>query len=112
MNENQPADSDETLSKLLRTWKPEAQLPPRFQEGVWRGIERAESQDSRPLWHRLVARVQAALARPALAASYITVLLFAGLGAGYWRAADLTSHAQSEWRVRYVQSVDPYRMPR
>jgi len=112
MKENVPAGNDEALSELLRTWKPEAQLPPRFQDAVWRRIERAESEVPVPFWQRLLARLETALARPALAASYMVVLLVAGLGTGFWRAADLTSHAQSQWRTRYVQSVDPYQMPR
>jgi len=47
-----------------------------------------------------------------LAASYVAILLVTGVGAGYWHAEDKTAQAQSELRTRYVQTVDPYQMPR
>ena len=103
---------DEALSNLLHTWKPEAQLPPRFQEAVWNRIACAETPSTQTLWQAISARIEAALRRPALAVSYVAVLLFAGLGAGYWHAEGRTTQAQSEWRTRYVQTVDPYQMPR
>jgi hypothetical protein len=112
MKDNKPFENDEALSKLLRTWKPEAQLPPRFQETVWQRIERADSCVKSPLWQVLADRIEAALARPALAVAYVAVLFFAGLGAGYWHAEDRTAQATSQSRSRYVQTVDPYQMPR
>ena|SRR5436190_20986305 len=111
MPDNRPSDKDEALNKLLQTWKPEAHLPPRFQEAVWQRIQRAESTVV-PLWRVLVSRVEAALCRPAVATAYVAVLLFAGLGAGYLRAEGKTGQAQSEFRSRYVHTVDPYQMPR
>jgi hypothetical protein len=119
MKENQPGNHDEALTRLLHTWKPDAALPPRFPEAVWRRIERADAAANVTLWERLTAgaqlltaRLEAAFARPVLAGSYIAFLLFAGLGAGYWRAEDVSARAQSEWRARYIQVVDPYQMPR
>jgi hypothetical protein len=111
MKENDPAGKDEALSKLLRTWKPEAQMPPRFQESVWRRIECVDDEKI-SVWQTLRGRVEAAFARPALASAYIAVLLFAGVGAGYWRAEDRSAQVESELRSRYVQNVDPYQMPR
>jgi len=112
MKDTDPAGKDEALSKLLRRCKTEASLPPRFQEAVWQRIARAGAGITVPLWQRLIFRMEAAFSRPALAASYIAVLLFTGLGAGYWHAEGRTTHAASELRMRYVQSVDPYQMPR
>src|SRR5262245_24643621 len=112
MKENDPAGKDEALSKLLRTWKPEAQLPPRFQEAVWRRIETGDTDLKVSVWQNLRARIEAAFARPALAAAYVAVLLFAGVSAGYWRAEDRSAQVESELRSRYVQNVDPYQMPR
>src|SRR6267378_2018736 len=103
---------DEALSKLLRTWKPDAQLPPRFQESVWHRIAAAESQSRPPFWQTLAAWIETSLSRPALAVSYVAVLLFAGLGAGYWHAEGRTTQAAAEMRTRYVQTVDPFQMPR
>ena len=110
MKENDQAGKDEALSKLLRVWKPDAQLPPRFQEGVWARIERAEVRT--PFRQGLLARIEAALARPALAVAYVVVVVFAGVGAGYWHGEGRATQAESAWRARYVQTVDPYQMPR
>ncbi len=112
MKENDPAGKDEGLSKLLHSCKTEASLPPRFQEAVWQRLERADAGVPAPLWHRVIARLEAAFSRPALVVSYVGVLLFTGLGAGYWHAEGKNTHAASEWRARYVQTVDPYQMPR
>jgi hypothetical protein len=112
MKENEPAGKDEALSKLLHTWKTEAQLPPRFQEAVWRRIEHGDAVLKVSIWQTLRARLEAAFARPALAAAYVAVLLFAGVGTGYWRAEDRSAQVESELRSRYVQNVDPYQMPR
>jgi len=112
MKDNDPAGKDEVLSKLLRTWKPEAQLPPRFQEAVWRRIESAETACTPGLLQTLAIWVEKTFSRPALAASYVAVLLLTGVGAGYWHAEGKTAQAESEWRTRYVQTIDPYQMPR
>lgn len=112
MKDNQLFEKDEALSNLLREWKPDAQLPPRFQEAVWQRIVRAEAPRKPTLWRTLARRIEAALTRPALAVSYVAVLVFTGLGAGYWHADGKTAQAVSESRTRYVQTVDPYQMPR
>ena len=112
MRENRLLEKDEALSKLLRTWKPEVQLPPRFQEVVWQRIEHAESDLRDPFWQMQVGHIEAAFRRPAFAAAYVALLLFLGVGAGYWRGGGKRAQAESEWRTRYVQAVDPYQMPR
>jgi hypothetical protein len=112
MKDDKPFEKDETLSKLLHTWKPEAQLPPRFQQAVWKRIESAESEITVPYWRVLAARLAAALRRPALASAYVAVLLFAGVGAGYWHAEDRAAQVKSELQERYVRTIDPYQMPR
>jgi hypothetical protein len=112
MKENETSGKDETLSKLLHTWKVEAQLPPRFQEAVWRRIENGDAELKISLWQTLRARIEAAFARPALAVAYVAVLLAAGVSVGYWRAEDRSAEVESELRSRYVQNIDPYQMPR
>ena len=112
MKENEKFEKDEALSRLLHTWKPETQLPPRFQESVWQRIERAEAQPQIPFWRSLAVRVEAAFRRPAFAVAYIALFLFAGVGAGYWHAEDRDAQARSDLRSRYAQSVNPYQMPR
>ena len=112
MKENQPFEKDEALSKLLKTWKSEAELPPRFQEAVWNRISCADAARALTLWQAVGVWFEKTFSRPALAISYVAVLLFAGLGAGYWHGEGKTAQAASEWRTRYVQTVDPYQMPR
>ena len=112
MLENSPSQKDEALSKLLKTWKPEAQLPPRFQETVWHRIEFAETVPSRGFLQTFGGWIEKIFARPALAVAYVAILLFTGVGAGYWHAEGRAVQATSEMRSRYVQSVDPYQMTR
>jgi hypothetical protein len=111
MKESAPSGKDEALSKLLGAWELDAQLPPRFQDAVWQRIKRAEGDARTALWRRVLGRIEAAFARPALAAAYVAVLLFAGVGAGYWRAEGRIAQVKLNLRTRYVQTVDPYQMP-
>lgn len=112
MKATDPFEKDQQLSELLREWKPQATLPPRFQEQVWKHIRRAEAEKPQSslaaLWHT----IDAAFRRPALAWAYVTVLMFVGLGVGYLQAQDKTAQSESKWRALYVQSVDPYQAPR
>jgi hypothetical protein len=102
--------NDQPLSELLGQWKFDAPLPPRFRESVWRRIAQAEAKASR--WQSFTSWIEAMFKRPALATSYVAVLFFVGLTTGYWQAHDKTAHEQSQGRTLYVQSVDPYQVPR
>lgn len=112
MNEDSEVNRDEDLQKLLRTWKVEAKLPLRFQEAVWDRISATEKAERRFSWQRVATWIEGVFSSPALAASYVAFLLFAGVGTGYWQAAGRVTQTNSELRVRYIQSVDPYQMPR
>ena len=107
-----PSDNDRQLSELLHEWKPQESLPPRFHERVWKQIDRAETMKS-PSTVLAVARwIEATFRRPVLATAYMAVLLFVGLGAGYWQAQGKQAQTESKMRTLYVQSVDPYQAPR
>lgn len=110
--QNEPGNRDEALSKALKEWRTDASLPPRFQEQVWQRIALAESKTTRNWWQVLIGRAESMFVRPALAVSYVAILLFLGLATGYWHADQKTARAESHWRTLYVQSVDPYQMPR
>jgi hypothetical protein len=112
MKEKTRIDKDQELTKLLQAWKVDAQLSPRFQEAVWHRIERSELPAPIPFWAVVASWLEAAFARPALGTAYIALLLFAGVGAGYWHVGDRVAQANSALRARYVQTVDPYQMPR
>ena len=103
--------SDEPLREVLHQWKVDAKLPPRFQEQVWRRIERSEPQAQVPAWMLLFHRLTAALARPSLAMSYVTILLLAGLLTGYWQVRITRAHNDEALGSRYVQMVDPFQSP-
>jgi hypothetical protein len=106
MNQDRQNPEDESLSRVLREWKVQVSLPPRFQEQVWRRIDHREEQA--PAWRAALKRFTDALARPALATSYVGILLAAGLLAGYWQARVTRSHNEEAMGARYVQMMDPY----
>lgn len=110
MKMDHPLNEDKALSALLGEWKVEASLPPRFQEGVWRRIEREQAPAAPTTWpwailQRWIANV---LPRPALAVASITILLAAGAGIGWTHAQIETERVHDQLSVRYVKSVDPY----
>ena len=97
---------DQPLNDVLAQWKVETSLPPRFREQVWRRIETAESRKPESSLAVVLHWIDSAFRRPTLALSYVTVLLFIGLAAGYWQAQAKTAQSESKWQALYVQSVD------
>lgn len=112
MKTNLSPAGDEPLRATLREWKVSTPLPPRFQEQVWQRIARAETPVSVTPWELFRQWLDSVLLKPALAAAYVAALVFAGLGAGYWQTSDATTRAAEAARAGYVQSVDPFQMPR
>ncbi len=112
MKSKSPIENDEPLRKLLRGWSVNAPLPPRFQETVWQRIERAESHAPEAPWLGWLGWLERAFARPSLAVAYVSLLLMAGLMAGYWQARVETVRMHDALGQRYVQMVDPYQAPR
>ena len=83
-------------------------MPPRFQEQVWRRIERAELSPQSPFWARLFRLVEVMLPRPKVAFAYVSILLLLGITAGAWAAQVKTHHTEADLGSRYVHSIDPY----
>ncbi len=110
MKSNLPND-DETLRASLREWKENSPLPPRFQEGVWRRIERAETKETAPRLNFLKS-IEILFVRPVFAMSYVAILLAVGMGAGFWQVERKSAKVESTLERLYVQSVDPYQAPR
>ena len=104
-------ENDEHLRRAMRKWEVDAILPARFQEQVWKRIS---SEESKPLdfWPMLSRWVEKTFSRPALALSYVAILLLIGLTTGFMRAQDRSAAAQAQWRAAYVQTVDPYQAAR
>jgi hypothetical protein len=105
-------ENDAPLRALLQEWKPEASLPPRFQEQVWRRLERAQSPAVSSVWVIIAHWVGTMLPRPALAASYVALLLAVGVSAGWAQARQETARVRDELGQRYVRVLDPYQAPR
>jgi hypothetical protein len=108
MKMEQSNQQDGQLHQALQAWKVQAALPPRFQEGVWQRIERAESETPRPAWLEMFRFLTSLVNRPALAVSYVTVLIIIGLVAGYVEASAANAHTGQMLSARYVQTLDPY----
>jgi hypothetical protein len=104
MKTENPEPAEERLRELLREARPAPPLPPRFQDAVWRRIERddaASAPASSPSWlDRFVER----LLRPRLALAGITALLLVSALAGVLSGAETARQAA---QARYLSAVAP-----
>jgi len=110
MKNKNPNGEDTPLDALLQEWKPKPSLPPRFQERVWRRIERAETAPA-PAVSRaqlFAAWLSTKLPRPALATAYVALLLVLGATVGWSQARQENARVTTELGARYAQAVDPY----
>jgi hypothetical protein len=112
MKTNEPDRRDDALRNVLKEWRTETALPPRFQENVWRRIERAQVQAAPSIWAAVAHWIGAMLPRPAMAAAYVAALVFIGATAGWTQAHHTNARVNSELGERYVQELDPYQAPR
>ncbi len=97
---------DERLGRVLREWRVDASLPPRFEQAVWQRIADAEASHADPwLWARWQVTLQRWFARPAVAVAFLVALLLLGSGAGWWQAHLRSERWDRELGARYVQSV-------
>jgi hypothetical protein len=114
MKEFDPIERDEELKKLLHEWKVAQPTPPRFQEHVWRRIERTETdRASSPFRQGMIAHwIGVLLPRPAMATVYVTVLLAVGATIGWTQGHSETARVKDELAQRYIRTLDPYLAPR
>jgi hypothetical protein len=112
MSTNQPGNQDAALGKLLKEWRTNVPLPLHFQESVWRRIEAAQNPSAPAVWAVIAQWIGTVLPRPALAASYLAILLTLGATAGWSHARHETSRVKGELGERYLRTLDPYAMPR
>lgn len=103
-NQLQP---DDPLRSVLRAWRVEAPVPPRFRENVWRRLEASDAPGT-TVWALFWQWLESALARPALAVAYVTVLVTAGLALGFLQGQSHSSRAEAQLAASYLQSIDPY----
>lgn len=110
MKKPESTERDEKLSKVLREWKSDVSLPPRFQEGVWRRIESESVAPTKrpPVWEVFAHWIGTLLPRPAMATAYVAVLLVIGATAGWAQAYQTNARVKGELGDRYVRVLDPY----
>lgn len=102
-----PKADEARLSALLRQARPTPDLPPGFQNAVWRRLQKAEETgESRSLgdWLDLAAGW---LLRPRYALAGIAALLLLGMGIGLVDGIHLSKQAAQE---RYLAVVSPMTM--
>jgi hypothetical protein len=105
---NKDNSPERLLERALQRWEVKHPLPPRFQEQVWRRIEKAETETPAAFWALLTGWIAQALTRRSVAVSYVMLLLLTGLLAGYWQARVEKTRTVESLSARYVQMVDPY----
>ncbi|MGZ4971795.1 MAG: hypothetical protein ACXWBP_03625 [Limisphaerales bacterium] len=107
MKDNPNNPDDQKLDSLLRQWRCDAPLPPRFRENVWNRIEAQRPVYSPPLWSLVLDWLKSSFPRPALAAAYVTIFLIIGLAGGWVQAQHQNAKINGELETRYLQSIDP-----
>lgn len=96
------------LTGLLHEWSLSVELPPRFNDHVWRQIHARARRTNAPLAVRFVSWIEPLFRRPAFAAAYLLVLLFLGLSTGLYQGAAQKTELQETGKAQYLQMVDPY----
>ncbi|NOS69394.1 MAG: hypothetical protein HOP33_05615 [Verrucomicrobia bacterium] len=104
MKENDLNQNDAALSTLLRQARPASSLPPRFQENVWRRIERAEEPKTAPARTGWLDALATWILRPQLAFAVAAVLVLMGMGLG-WNSGERL--ARNDAQARYLSAVAP-----
>lgn len=93
---------DIQLQTLLRGNRPKPELPPRFQQNVWRRIEDAEAPAKPAAWLEAIANL---ILRPRFALATATMLLLAGVFAGTVEGRQTARH---DAQMNYLAAVAPH----
>ena len=101
MNKENINSVDAKLSALLRESRVAPDLPPRFQDNVWRRIEGAEAPAKSVSWLDALA---ALILRPRFAYATVAALVLAGVLLGAVQGAQI---AKQDAQARYVAMVAP-----
>jgi hypothetical protein len=112
MKTNEPDKSETALRKMLKEWRTDAALPPRFQESVWQRIEHTQASTTPSMRDGIARWIGTMLPRPALAFAYVTLLLVIGGAAGWTQAHQTNARVNNELGERYVHDLDPYQASR
>jgi hypothetical protein len=104
MNTNSQLPDDARLSALLGESSVAPDLPPGFQDAVWRRIERAEKPTTSPPSADWLDALAAWFLRPRRAFATAAVVLLLGLSLGIARGS---GQANDLAKARYLDSVNP-----
>jgi len=104
MNQENINPEDTKLSTLLRASRVAPALPPRFQEGVWRRIEEADSRLKSTGNLTWLDALAALVLRPRFALASASVLIVAGMLMG---AREGSQMASQDAQARYLAAVAP-----
>jgi hypothetical protein len=99
-----PEPDDARLRDLLRASHPAPDLPPGFQNAVWRRLERAEKPGETESVAEWLDRAAAWLLRPRLALVGVAAMLLVGISIGVLQG---TSLANDIARQQYLAAVSP-----
>lgn len=100
-----PELNNEPLRTLLREARPAPHLPPRFQESVWRRLEKEDAAPiTRPTSLGWLQRWTERLLLPRFALAGLALLLVAGGLTGFISSADMVKQQAQE---RYLSAVAP-----
>jgi hypothetical protein len=103
--------SDSELREKLAAWRIEGELPPDFQQGVWKRIAMREAGNIDQPWlswlgSLLISATQVSV--PRLALTSIAIGLLIGSTTGVVEASRWNSATWNRLEAKYVQSIDPY----
>ena len=104
MNQENINPEDVRLGALLRASRPAPALPPRFQEGVWRRIEKAGASGKATGGIAWLDALAALVLRPRLALATVTALMVAGALLGVREGSQM---AKQDAQARYLAVVAP-----
>ena len=107
MNTNSQVPDEAKLRALLRESRAAPELPPGFQNAVWRRIERAETPAATLSPTDWLDRLASWFLRPGRAFATAAAMLVIGISLGIAQGA---SHARDLAKARYLDSVSPTAM--
>jgi hypothetical protein len=99
----QPPD-DGRLRAILRQFRPDPPLPPRFQESVWCRIERARASSENVSWADWLDRAAGWLLRPRMALAGAAAMLLVGISIGVAQGGNLANDLAKQ---QYLAAVSP-----
>ncbi len=108
MNPSPPDADDANLRVLLQQAHPATALPPRFQEDVWRRLDRAQPPRAATAPRPWLEWIFPGVRHPAYAAVGAGLLMLAGTVWGTEAGTDQLRRAE---QVRYLAAVSPFQHP-